>query len=125
MASTSSDSWIHASGKYDIQLGSSLNRHLRALKKQAPPKSKLPDRDFYSFRCTYLYFTSDHTIYEPNVHLVNFVPEGVDTTKPGTAEVRSRDNNSAAVTVERASTQVRSYISTQTFTESICTRELA
>ncbi|KAF7792121.1 hypothetical protein EIP86_003151 [Pleurotus ostreatoroseus] len=86
MASTSSDSWIHASGKYDIQLGSSLNRHLRALKKQAPPKSKLPDRDFYSFR-------------------FNFVPEGVDTTKPGTAEVRSRDNNSAAVTVERASTQ--------------------
>ena len=50
---TANISWMPASGRHQIAVGSSLGRALKA-RKGAPPtkKANLPDRDFYSFRCS-------------------------------------------------------------------------
>jgi len=41
-------------GRHRVDIGTSLGRALKARKGIAPPKraTNLPDRDFYSFRCT-------------------------------------------------------------------------
>jgi hypothetical protein len=46
------NSWMPASGRHSVDIGSSLGRALKA-RKGAPPakRANLPDRDFYSFRC--------------------------------------------------------------------------
>ena len=46
--------WMPVTGRHKVDIGTSLARALKARKGIAPPKraSNLPDRDFYSFRCT-------------------------------------------------------------------------
>lgn len=46
--------WMPVTGRHKVNIGTSLGRALKARKGIAPPKraSNLPDRDFYSFRCT-------------------------------------------------------------------------
>ncbi|KAI0952024.1 hypothetical protein AcV7_007953 [Taiwanofungus camphoratus] len=86
MTTAASTSWMPASGRHSVSIGSSLGRALKARKSGSAPKAtKIPDRDFYSFR-------------------YNFKPESVDSTKPGTIEVR-RGKDTTSVTVERASAQ--------------------
>ncbi|CCM05662.1 uncharacterized protein FIBRA_07892 [Fibroporia radiculosa] len=83
----SSTSWMPPAGRHTVDIGPSLGRALKARKGgAAPTKSKIPDRDFYSFR-------------------YNFKPESVDATRPGTIEVK-RGKDATNVTVERASSQV-------------------
>jgi neural Wiskott-Aldrich syndrome protein len=50
---TTDNSWMPAGGRHPVGVGSSLGRALKA-RKGAPPtkKANLPDRDFYSFRCS-------------------------------------------------------------------------
>lgn len=107
MAATASNSWIPPAGRFDVQVGASLGRALRTRKSGPPPKNnKLPDRDFYSFRCKW---PTDTSVVEISLMLScadNFIPESVDTAKPGTIEVK-KSSETTAVTVERASTQVR------------------
>jgi len=74
-------------GRHTVNIGSSLGRALKARKGgPAPAKNKLPEKDFYSFR-------------------YNFKPESVDTTKPGTMELK-KGKEATSVIVERANTQV-------------------
>jgi len=80
------NSWMPASGRHPVGIGSSLGRALKA-RKGAPPakRANLPDRDFYSFR-------------------YNFKPESIDSSKPGTIDIK-RGRDSTSVTVERSSAQ--------------------
>ncbi|GBE79190.1 predicted protein [Sparassis crispa] len=81
MATDSSDiSWMPATGRHPLTIGSSLGRALKA-RTGAPPGKQLASRDFFSLR-------------------YNFVPESVDSVKPGTIEKQGN-----MVVVERASTQ--------------------
>ncbi|KAF9224360.1 hypothetical protein BS17DRAFT_779679 [Gyrodon lividus] len=79
--------WMPVTGRYKVDIGTSLGRALKARKGIAPPKraSNFPDRDFYSFR-------------------YNFKPESIGADKPGSIEVK-RGKESTSVTVERPSTQ--------------------
>ncbi|KAI0334851.1 hypothetical protein GY45DRAFT_1431340 [Cubamyces sp. BRFM 1775] len=88
MTSTASNAWMPA-GRYDVNIGSSLARALKA-RKGGPVKNgkaKL-DREFYSIR-------------------YNFKPESVDSTKPGTIEVNKPkdEGGPAQVHIVRPSTQ--------------------
>ncbi|KXN81642.1 Ell-associated factor Eaf [Leucoagaricus sp. SymC.cos] len=89
MASEST-SWMPAQGKFQVTIGPSLNRALKARKQggtppAANPRRNLPDRDFYSFR-------------------YNFKPPAVDLTKPGTIEVK-KGKEKTQVAVEHSSSQ--------------------
>ncbi|KAK7471216.1 hypothetical protein VKT23_002625 [Stygiomarasmius scandens] len=86
MASTSS-SWTPLPGRHKVNVGSSLNRALRARKGSAPPpkRNNLPERDFYSVRYA-------------------FKPSSIDSTKPGSLEVK-RGNDGNNITVEHPITQ--------------------
>lgn len=55
MAATDS-SWMPASGRHQVSIGTSLGRALKA-RKGAPPtkRANIPDRDFYSFRCSFYF----------------------------------------------------------------------
>lgn len=46
--------WMPVTGRHKVEIGTSLARALKARKGIAPPKraANLPDREFYSFRCT-------------------------------------------------------------------------
>ncbi|KAF8845585.1 hypothetical protein BDN67DRAFT_918894 [Paxillus ammoniavirescens] len=79
--------WLPVTGRYQVDIGTSLGRALKARKGIAPPKraNNFPDRDFYSFR-------------------YNFKPESIDRDRPGSIEVK-RGKESTSVTVERPSTQ--------------------
>ncbi|KAI0079722.1 hypothetical protein K474DRAFT_558789 [Panus rudis PR-1116 ss-1] len=73
-------------GRYSVDVGLSLGRALKARKGgQSSKSSRLPERDFYSFR-------------------YNFVPESVDPTKPGNIEIHRGKDSITKVSVERAST---------------------
>ncbi|CAL1702104.1 unnamed protein product [Somion occarium] len=73
------------SGRHTVSVGTSLSRALRARKGGASTKSsKLPEKDFFSFR-------------------YNFKPPSVDSTRPGVVEVQ-KGTDVTKVTVERAST---------------------
>ncbi|XP_006459737.1 hypothetical protein AGABI2DRAFT_191595 [Agaricus bisporus var. bisporus H97] len=89
MASAST-SWMPAQGKFQVNIGSSLNRALKARKQGGTPpatnpRRNLPDRDFYSFR-------------------YNFKPPSIDATKPGTVEIKKgRDKEKSQVALELSS----------------------
>lgn len=54
MASAST-SWMPPQGKYQVTVGTSLRRALKARKEGGTPPAtnpkRIPDKDFYSFRC--------------------------------------------------------------------------
>jgi len=87
MTTMASNSWMPTHGRRKVDVGKSLGRALKARKgtPAATKRSTIPDRDFYSFR-------------------YNFKPPSIDSTKPGTIEVK-RGQNSTSVTVEHASSQ--------------------
>jgi hypothetical protein len=83
---TTNNSWMPANGRHSVNIGSSLGRALKARKGAPATKaSKIPDRDFYSFR-------------------YNFKPPSIDSTKPGNIDVK-RGKDSTSVTVEHSSSQ--------------------
>ncbi|KAK7696599.1 hypothetical protein QCA50_001257 [Cerrena zonata] len=86
MASTSSStSWLPMTGRYSVSVGTSLTRSLKARKAGASARpSKLPEKDFFSFR-------------------YNFKPSSVDSTRPGVVEVK-KGQDITKVTVERPNT---------------------
>ncbi|KAJ3780809.1 hypothetical protein GGU10DRAFT_133187 [Lentinula aff. detonsa] len=92
MPSNSNNSWTPSAGRHQLNIGSSLGRALRARKNnvsgQQPAKRNiLPEREFYSVR-------------------YGFKPSLIDSTKPGSLDVRrTNDDSNASVTVEHASTQ--------------------
>ncbi|KAH9991434.1 RNA polymerase II transcription elongation factor-domain-containing protein [Russula vinacea] len=62
-------SWMPATGRHNVRIGSSLSKALKARKGQPPAlKGKLPERDFYALR-------------------YNHKPASIDPSKPGTLEV--------------------------------------
>lgn len=101
-------------GRYPAKVGKSLARVIKARKGEPLQKSKFPEPDFYSLRCTSYHATSSGTraqVYADGVvsHCAtdNFIPPSVDSRKPGTIEVR-KGQDTTSVTVERANSQVRS-----------------
>ncbi|KAG7446088.1 uncharacterized protein BT62DRAFT_152216 [Guyanagaster necrorhizus] len=88
MASSTTTAFALPPGLHDVTIGTSLSRLLRQRKGAPAKRSNMPLRDFYSLR-------------------YNFKPSSVDTTKSGTLEVRKSQGDSASVTVEHPSTQVR------------------
>ncbi|KDQ65014.1 hypothetical protein JAAARDRAFT_28677 [Jaapia argillacea MUCL 33604] len=79
-------SWMPATGRHQVEIGSSLGRALKARKGTSIGAAKrIPDRNFHS--CRY-----------------NFKPESIDPSKTGSIEVKKGKDNTS-VTVERASTQ--------------------
>ncbi|TFY80632.1 hypothetical protein EWM64_g3382, partial [Hericium alpestre] len=73
-----SATWMPPAGRHKVNVGSSLGKALKARKgASAPKRSNLPERDFYSFRS-----------------------ESIDSTKPGTIEVK-KGKESTSVRVER------------------------
>jgi len=106
---TSDTRWM-PEGRHPVNVGSSLGRALKArkLKGSEPAKAKrsnLPDRDFYSFRCSsfFLVLSIGRTL---TLFIDKFKPPSVDMTKPGTIEVK-RGGDSTSVTVEYPGSQVR------------------
>ena len=105
---TSDTRWM-PEGRHPVNVGSSLGRALKARKlKGSEPatakRSNLPDRDFYSFRCSsfFLVLSIGRTM---TLFTDKFKPPSVDMTKPGTIEVKRGDSTS--VTVEYPGSQVR------------------
>ncbi|KAJ4472006.1 hypothetical protein J3R30DRAFT_3407534 [Lentinula aciculospora] len=89
MPPSSNTSWTPSVGQHQLNIGSSLGRALRARKNSAPPAKRnvLPEREFYSVR-------------------YGFKPSLIDSTKPGSLDVRrANDDSTGSVTVEHASTQ--------------------
>ncbi|KAJ3928183.1 MAG: hypothetical protein NXY57DRAFT_545542 [Lentinula lateritia] len=92
MPSSSNTSWTPSAGRHQLNIGSSLGRALRARKNNTPgqqpaKRNILPEREFYSVR-------------------YGFKPSLIDSTKPGSLEVRrANDNSTSSVTVEHASSQ--------------------
>ncbi|THH20266.1 hypothetical protein EW146_g1056 [Bondarzewia mesenterica] len=80
---TNNSAWLPTSGRYQVTIGSSLKKALKASKgaPSAPKRSNLPDKDFYSFR-------------------YNFKPESIDPKKSGTIEV-NQGQDATSVTVHR------------------------
>jgi hypothetical protein len=106
---TSDTRWM-PEGRHPVNVGSSLGRALKARKlKGSEPatakRSNLPDRDFYSFRCSSLFLILS---IGPTLILFTdkFKPPSVDMTKSGTIEVK-RGGDSSSVTVEYPGAQVR------------------
>ncbi|OJT13391.1 hypothetical protein TRAPUB_10157 [Trametes pubescens] len=87
MTSTASNAWM-PTGRHEINIGTSLMRSLKARKGGPVKNSKAkPDREFYSFR-------------------YNFKPESVDPTKPGSIEIKAKEEEGhSSVRVTRPSTQ--------------------
>ncbi|KAF5346926.1 hypothetical protein D9758_010139 [Tetrapyrgos nigripes] len=86
MASSSS-SWTPLPGRHKVNIGSSLSRALKARKGSAPTKrNNLPDRDFHSVRYP-------------------FKPTSIDSTKPGSLDVKRGSDGSNVVTLEHPTTQ--------------------
>ncbi|KAF9448463.1 hypothetical protein P691DRAFT_759887 [Macrolepiota fuliginosa MF-IS2] len=90
MASTST-SWMPTQGKFQVTIGSSLGRALKARKQGGTPpatnpKRNLPDKDFHSFK-------------------YNFKPPSIDSTKAGSIEVK-KGKDKTQVAVEHLSSQV-------------------
>ena len=107
MAATA-NSWMPASGKHSVTIGKSLGRALKARKgvASAAPKGGIPDKDFYSFRCAPISFLSSrHLLNTTPLFSDNFKPESIDSTKPGSIEIKT-GRDSTTVTVERSSSQV-------------------
>ncbi|KAJ4492688.1 hypothetical protein C8J55DRAFT_555672 [Lentinula edodes] len=92
MPSSSNTSWTPSAGRHQLNIGSSLGRALRARKNNTPgqqpaKRNILPEREFYSVR-------------------YGFKPSLIDSTKPGSLEVRrANDTSTSSVTVEHASSQ--------------------
>ncbi|PSS36876.1 hypothetical protein PHLCEN_2v1304 [Hermanssonia centrifuga] len=84
--------WVPQSGTFDVAVGISLRRALKARTGGPLKNSKLPEHDV----------VFDEGLLRGTVD--NFKPESVDSTKPGTIEVK-RGKDSTSVTVERGSTQ--------------------
>ncbi|THV00565.1 hypothetical protein K435DRAFT_776490 [Dendrothele bispora CBS 962.96] len=106
MASTSS-SWAPSPGRHKVNVGSSLSRALKARKGSAPPpkRNNLPDRDFYSVRCTTLFLWLGALGLRWSLDA--FKPSSIDSTKPGSLDVRRGNDGGSAVTVEHPITQAR------------------
>ena len=101
--------WMPVAGRHKVDIGPSLGRALKARKGITPPKrGNLPDRDFYSFRCTSWSWEHSHSCTKQFVPPDNFKPESINPDKPGSIDVK-RTKESTSVTVERPSTQVRAY----------------
>ncbi|KZT74430.1 hypothetical protein DAEQUDRAFT_720600 [Daedalea quercina L-15889] len=76
--------WMPPPGRHSVQIGQSLGRALKARRGEpVHQKSKIPDKEFYSFR-------------------YNFKPGGVDSTKPGSVEIR-KSAESTNIVVDRGS----------------------
>ena len=72
-SSSSSSSWLPMTGRYSVSVGTSLTRSLKARKAGTTAKpSKLPEKDFFSFRCMY----PPH----PSIQLTHRVIHRVQTT---------------------------------------------
>ncbi|KAH9938669.1 RNA polymerase II transcription elongation factor-domain-containing protein [Fomitopsis serialis] len=80
-----STAWMPPPGRHSVQIGQSLTRALKVRRGEPAHQksSKIPDKEFYSFR-------------------YNFKPEGVDSTKVGSIEIR-RDTEVTSVMVEKGS----------------------
>lgn len=116
MATTANISWMPAHGRHRVEVGSSLARALktRKLNGEAPPPAnkRLPDKDFYSFRCKLrererngdrCYGWLMHGVYADN-----HKPPSVDLKKQGMIEFTKRDAEApTSVILEQPSVQVR------------------
>ena len=116
---SSSVSWAPAPGRHAVNIGPSLGKALKARKLKASPgatattkRSNLPERDFYSFRCTFITLISlARAITDSwHVHAVNFKPPSIDTTKPATIDVQ-RNADVTKVFTEYPSDQVHGSLS--------------
>lgn len=104
MASSES-AWMPAQGPHPVHVGTSLSKALKVRKGTAAPAKRLPEREFYSFRCMSLINYCAMAVDIGAITTDNFKPESIDPTKPGTIEVK-KGKEKTSVTVERASTQV-------------------
>lgn len=101
--------WVPPPGRHTVQIGQSLNRALKARRGEPThTKSKIPDKEYYSFRCeSPSTRRSSATCGDQCAGCCadNFKPGGVDATKPGSIEVRKGQENTNVV-VERGSEKV-------------------
>ena len=100
-------SWMPAHGRHRVNIGTSLGRALKARKgaAAATKRNNLPDRDFYSFRCRFLLPPLLVSLLKAFVISDNFKPPSIDSTKPGTIDIK-RGKDSTSVSVELSSSQV-------------------
>jgi hypothetical protein len=83
-------------GRHQINIGPSLGRAIKTRKLKGSPapttkRSKIPERDFYAFRCT---IEKKLSCLRLLISLLdNFKPGAIDSSKPASIEVKKTPEN--------------------------------
>ena len=102
--------WTPPPGRHQVGMGGSMARFLKQRKgiQQTKQNKAMPTSNFYQFKCAPLlsgiWRTDSRETHAFFPRLDNFMPESVDTSKPGVVELATKDITH--VRVERASQQV-------------------